>query len=239
MPGDFFLLVTTTAGVALVHTLLGPDHYLPFIAMFRAGLWSRAKTLRITLLCGIGHVGASLVLGAVGIALGLSMEQWGALDSVRGVAAAWILIAFGFVYAAWGLRRAFRKQPHSHWHAHVDGPVHAHDHRHEGDHVHVHEPSSAHSMTAWTLFVVFALGPCEPLVPLLLFPAAAGTPLRIAGVAAVFSAVTLAAMLTIVGVATVRAERGRALSTWRFGHALAGALVCACGLSMRFLEPLW
>jgi len=234
VPGEFLLLVSTTAGVAVAHTVLGPDHYLPFIAMHRARLWSRAKTLRVTLLCGLGHVGVSLLLGAVGVALGLSLDQLGVVDTVRGSVAAWILICFGLVYAAWGLRRALRKEPHSHWHAHADGVVHDHDHRHEGAHVHVHDPKPVRSATAWTLFTVFALGPCEPLVPLLLVPAATGTPLRIAAVAGVFVVVTLASMLAIVAAATLRGTARRALPAWRFGPAVAGGLVCACGVGMEF-----
>jgi sulfite exporter TauE/SafE len=234
MPDELSLLLTTTAGVALAHTLLGPDHYLPFIAMFRAGQWSRAKALRITLLCGLGHIVASIALGLVGVAAGFSMSQWAALDTLRGSLAAWVLILFGLGYGAWGVRRALRGPNHSHWHAHADGNVHAHDHRHEAGHVHVHEPGRAGAISTWVLFVAFVLGPCEPLIPLLLVPAAAGSPAHIVTVAVVFAAVTLAAMLAIVGFATAGADRLQALPRWRFGHALAGALVCGCGLTMRF-----
>ena len=38
------LLLWTAASIGFVHTLLGPDHYLPFVAMSRAGGWSARKT---------------------------------------------------------------------------------------------------------------------------------------------------------------------------------------------------
>lgn len=234
MPDELQLLVTTTAGVALVHTLLGPDHYLPFIAMFRAGQWTRSKTLRITLLCGVGHITASIALGFVGVWLGTSMSQTAALDSVRGSIAAWILILFGLGYGAWGMRRALRGGEHSHRHAHADGSVHDHEHHHSREHVHVHSPSRVGAISLWTLFAAFVLGPCEPLIPLLLVPAATGNPGYIATIAGVFTAVTLTSMLAIVAFATAGAKVSLALPRWRFGHAFAGALVAGCGFAMQY-----
>ena len=43
--------------IGFFHTLIGPDHYLPFIVMARARRWSMFKTGWITVLCGIGHLG--------------------------------------------------------------------------------------------------------------------------------------------------------------------------------------
>ena len=49
MAPDLTLLLVTAASIGVVHTLLGPDHYLPFVAMAKARGWSLARTLRITL----------------------------------------------------------------------------------------------------------------------------------------------------------------------------------------------
>jgi ABC-type nickel/cobalt efflux system permease component RcnA len=242
MPAELVLLVTTTAGIALAHTLLGPDHYVPFIAMFRAGQWTRSRAMRITLLCGLGHIAASIGLGLIGVAVGASMSHWVELDSLRSSLAAWTLILFGLGYGAWGLRRGLRGGEHSHRHAHADGIVHDHAHPHRAEHVHVHSPSRVEAttpsrigaITKWTLFAAFVLGPCEPLIPLLLVPAAAGSPGHIATVAAVYTVVTLAAMLGIVGIATAGWGSARAFPKWRFGHAVAGAMVGVCGLMMEF-----
>src|SRR3954467_7769160 len=96
------------AAVAVIHTLVGPDHYLPFIVLSRARKWSLPKTAWITLACGIGHVGSSIVIGLIGYALGASLKHLNIIEEFRGQVAAWILIVFGLVYAAWGLRRARR-----------------------------------------------------------------------------------------------------------------------------------
>jgi ABC-type nickel/cobalt efflux system permease component RcnA len=119
-----------------------------------SGKWTKSKTLWVTALCGIGHVLSSVVLGFVGIALGIAVSNLELVEGVRGDIAAWLLIAFGFVYFAWGLKRAYSNKPHSHAHVHEDGTIHAHEHMHKHEHSHVHE-SSKKSLTPWILFTIF------------------------------------------------------------------------------------
>jgi len=228
------LLLGTTAAVAVAHTLLGPDHYLPFVAMARARDWPRAKTIRITLLCGLGHVAGSVLLGFVGVGLGLSLASLSEFESLRGSLAAWALILFGLVYAAWGIRIAVRAERHSHRHVHRDGSSHRHEHDHHASHLHVHERSAFGGLTSWALFSAFVLGPCEPLLPMMLYPAATGSPAQIAAVIAVFTAFTLATMVGTVLFASAGVARLGVLPGARFAHAVAGLLVCGCGVAIRF-----
>jgi len=51
MSEQLVILALTAASLGFVHALLGPDHYLPFAFMARAGGWSRTKTLAVTLAC--------------------------------------------------------------------------------------------------------------------------------------------------------------------------------------------
>ncbi len=235
MSGELALLCATTAGVAFAHTLMGPDHYLPFVAMARAGGWSRSKTSWVTLGCGLAHVASSVLLGLVAVLLGLSVEGLAAFESLRAGLAAWGMIALGALYAAWGLRFALRNKPHSHWHAHSDEGLHHHEHVHQDRHLHVHEGShAAGRVGGWSLFALFVVGPCEPLIPLILYPAATGSPQHTLGVVAIFSVVTLATMLAAVQLA-MRGTMGFAdLPGRRFGHAIAGGIVCSCGLLIEF-----
>ena len=82
MSPEINLLVLTAASIAFVHTILGPDHYLPFVAMAKARGWTIAKTLRITLWCGLGHLVGSVALGAVGIAFGAGLAKLEWIESV-------------------------------------------------------------------------------------------------------------------------------------------------------------
>lgn len=63
---DLGLLVLTAVSIGFVHTVLGPDHYLPFVAMSAARNRTSRKTMLVTAFCGVGHV-----LGFIGIVLGL------------------------------------------------------------------------------------------------------------------------------------------------------------------------
>ena len=103
-------LLAAAFGVGVVHTLLGPDHYLPFIMLAKARGWSRLRTVAVTSICGVGHIASSVVLGVIGIAFGLAIGQIESMESGRGPLAAWALVAFGVAYALWGLRHALRRR---------------------------------------------------------------------------------------------------------------------------------
>lgn len=226
-------LLATAAVIGTVHTLAGPDHYVPFIAMARARRWSTGRTAAMTLVCGTGHVAGSVVLGAAGIAVGLTLGWMEAFEAFRGEVAGWLLLGFGVAYAAWGLRQAHRKRPHRHWHGHGDGTVHDHPHGHQGAHAHIHAAPSARSITPWVLFVIFVFGPCEALVPVLMVPASQGSWGEVVLVTAVFGFCTLATMTAAV----LAGHRGLARLSFgpaeRYRHALAGAALAACGLAIQ------
>jgi ABC-type nickel/cobalt efflux system permease component RcnA len=193
-----------------------------------------AKTAWITFLCGLGHVLSSVLLGLAGVLLGIQVMKLEVLEAFRGSIAAWLLIGFGFAYFLWGIRRAILNRPHRHVHSHGDAGKHEHEHTHLSDHAHVHDEKKT-NMTPWILFTIFVFGPCEPLIPLLMYPAAEKSVLGTILVAAVFSVVTVGTMLTIVllsswGVAFVKLGRME-----RYTHAVAGATICASGLAIQFL----
>lgn len=235
MNAEMTMLTVSAAAIAFVHTILGPDHYLPFVAMARAKGWTLARALRITLLCGAGHLAGSVALGLAGIALGIELSSLTWLEGVRGNLAAWLLIGFGLAYTSWGLRQAQRNRRHTHWHHH-DGVTHLHEHDHHEDHAHVHEQQGpAPSLTPWVLFVIFVLGPCEPLIPLLMYPAARVDAAGVIGVIAVFGAVTALTMLAAVAIGLQGLRVIRLGRFEQYGQALAGATVLACGLGIQFL----
>ncbi len=226
-------LTITAASIGFLHTLLGPDHYLPFIVMSRARQWSSLKTAVVTTLCGIGHVGSSVLLGMIGIALGLAVAGLKAVEAFRGDLAAWALIAFGLVYMAWGVRRAWRGKTHEHRHQHAEAVSHAHEHDHGGEHVHVHDGAGAVNLTPWVLFTIFVFGPCEPLIPLVMYPAAEHSVLGVFVVSCTFGLVTIGTMLTIVLLSATGLSRLPIHSLARYSHALAGLVVLGCGVAVK------
>lgn len=233
---EIILLSWTAASIGLIHTALGPDHYLPFIMMAKVRGWSMAKTTWITILCGGGHVLSSIVLGLLGVYLGAEVMKLEALEAYRGTLAAWLLIGFGFAYFIWGIHRAIKNKKHSHIHTHEDGSVHEHPHQHASRHAHVHDQkSSAKDLTPWILFTVFVLGPCEPLIPLLMYPAAKSSMMGMYLVAGIFTVTTLVTMVTIVLLTTWGIGFAKLGKLERYTHAIAGGTICLSGLAIMFL----
>ena len=235
MTAELNVLIITAASVAFFHTILGPDHYLPFVMMAWARKWSTLKTTLITLLCGLGHIGSSVLLGLIGVAMGLAVRKLEILESFRGNLAAWLLIAFGLVYFVWGLRRAYREKSHAHSHTHAGESAHAHLHAHQAEHLHLHADETARNVTPWVLFVIFIFGPCEPLIPILMYPAAKSSLFGLLVVTSVFAIITIVTMLTVVLLSTAGVSFLPLAKVNRFAHVIAGATICLCGLAIQFL----
>jgi sulfite exporter TauE/SafE len=231
---ELFILLTTAISIGFIHTLLGPDHYLPFIVLSRARHWSSGKTLWISFLCGLGHVLSSVILGLVGLALGLAVFTLEGVEAWRGNVAAWLLIGFGLVYALWGIQRGIRNKPHRHLHFHQNGLQHEHVHTHRGEHLHPHD-ESPRKITPWILFIIFVFGPCEPLIPLLLYPAAKHSWSGVILVAVSFSIVTILTMLTLIYLGSRGIKLIRLGFMERYVHAFAGGVIFISGLGIKFL----
>ena len=237
MFSDANILLVTAASIAFIHTILGPDHYLVFVAMAKARGWSLAKALRVTSICGLGHVLSSVLIGALGILLGSKLTKLVAIESSRGNLAGWALLAFGLVYLAWAIKQLGRNHRHAHAHRHGD-LVHTHEHDHRHEHAHPHDEingrSGGISITPWALFIVFVLGPCEALIPLLMYPAAQQSGALVMSVALVFGVVTIATMLGAVALALFGLNRVRFRGLERYSQVIAGASIVACGGAINF-----
>ncbi len=235
MSNELLILVITAASIGFFHTLLGPDHYLPFIVMSRSGKWSLRKTALVTILCGTGHVLSSVILGMLGVSLGFVVSTLEQVESYRGSLAAWALIAFGLVYFVWGVRKSLRQKAHQHSHKHEDGIDHTHGHDHNEEHMHVHTAKGTKSITPWVLFTIFVLGPCEPLIPVLMYPAAKSSLTGLLLVTGVFGGVTIFTMLGVVMISVLGIDFIPTARLERYTHAIAGATICLCGVSIKFL----
>ena len=105
---------------AVIHTITGPDHYLPFIAIAKSRDFSLKKTLLWTFICGLGHIGSALLiaLGFVYLSHFLTDTQFAWIEDNRSDLAAYALIGLGGAYLLWALRHRWL---HKHGHAHHHG----------------------------------------------------------------------------------------------------------------------
>jgi len=230
MTGFSLSVLAAAGGIAFLHTLLGPDHYLPFIVLAKARSWSMTRTLVVTAICGLGHVASSVVLGGLGVVLGVAMARIEGVEGGRGDLAAWALVAFGLAYAVWGLRHALRRKKGIETHDH-HGHIHLHTH---GDTEHSHQNGMGSNLTFWALFLIFVLGPCEPLIPLFVLPASRGAWGLAAATAAVFTIVTLVTMVGLTAAALAGTTQIRLGPLERWSHTLAGTVIAVSGLAILF-----
>lgn len=220
MPTTLSLLLWLAVADAVLHTIAGPDHYLPFIMIARSRGYSMMRALIWTLLCGIGHVGSALLIALLFMyashLLSESNMEW--INENRGDLAAWALIGFGAAYLIYSLRRSWLHKHHGHQHGHAL----------------IEQPGGSKNITLWVIFIIFVLGPCEALLPLLAPAAALGVG-SVALVTITFSVCTIATMMLAVALGV------KGLSLLRFhwlehhSGEVAGATIMLCGIAIAFL----
>lgn len=203
-------LLLTAVLTGMIHTIAGPDHYLPFVAISKSRNYGWSKTLFWTILCGIGHVGSAIVL-ALGFILFAeilteSRLEW--LEAWRGDIAAYAMIGMGAALILHSLHKRWK-------------------HRAE---THSHQENNS-SLSYWVVFIIFVLGPCEALLPLLTASAVLGT-MSVILVALTFSVATIVTMLAAV--ITGRFGLNVLRFPWleRFAPEIAGGTVMLCGLAI-------
>ena len=211
-------LVGLAASIGLVHTVIGVDHTLPFVMLARAQKWSLSRLLSITVLCGTGHVLSSVLLGLFGISIGVAIHQLELIEAQRGQMAAWLLIGFGLAYATWSLLRKRRT------HAHLDLAPDLSQER-----------KRRRVLTVWSLFIVFVLGPCEPLIPILMAPAFDHMWTTVAGVVLVFGLVTIGTMCVLVTIGYYGLKLPAFSFLERHVHTVSGLAIAASGLAIQLL----
>ena len=226
------ILILTAISIACIHTVTGPDHYLPFIALSKSRGWSAGKTIGWTVLCGSGHVLSSVVLGLCGAALGWSLSKLAWFEDIRGGIAGWFMLFFGFLYGLWGIYAAYKNIPHKHFEQGSGNDLYVYEHKHGESVAH----KERYKVTPWMMFIIFILGPCEPMIPLLYFPAAKNSWPGMLLLIAVYTLVTLATMLTMVLLGYYGIGFFKPGKIERYIHALGGLTIFTCGAGMVFLE---
>jgi hypothetical protein len=198
-----WFIALTAAAVGALHSV-APDHWVPFAALARARRWPLAHTARTTILCGLGHVTVSAILGIVAMVTGLKVVH--AVGIRLEEHATLLLMAFGTIYLVWGLWRSFRRDPLAVMH-----------HRHHD-----------HALTEWSLFALFSLDPCVAVIPMIVAASSGGWG-AVAAVVVVYELATIAAMIVLVGVAVAGVRTIRFAFLDRYGDVVAGGLILTTG----------
>lgn len=230
---ELLLLSLTAASLGFIHTALGPDHYLPFIVLSKARNWTVSKTMWITFISGVGHVGGSVIIGLVGIALGISLNKLTFIEEFRGEIVGYLLIAFGLAYTIYGLYKFMKNGGHHHLPNFLI-PKSIRQIKHQVSHG-MEEKVDETKLTPWVLFIIFVFGPCEVLIPMLFIPAVQNSTAGIASVAILFGITTICTMMFIVYLGHLGSSFLKFKSKEKYMHLAAGLVILFAGIGMHFL----
>ena len=244
------LLVGGAGVIGVVHAVL-PDHWVPLAVVARAEKWSMARLATASSIAAVGHILASILLGALVALVGLQFQKQ--IETQQGHIVGGVLILTGLGFLVWGV--SGRGHPHAH-----DAPAERHDHQHTSaqasalthEHEHAHagkRHSHRHSHQAFvqqrsediaarsrqgrlaSLIVPFgvAASPDLSFLPIAVAAAAYGA----GSVAAVLGAFAAATFVVFVGLTVVATAIGYQMrGEWLEDHAqtITAVVLIAIGL---------
>lgn len=227
---ELYLLFVSAASLGFVHTILGPDHYLPFIVLSKARKWSSNKTMWITFFSGIGHVGSSVLIGLLGIALGFSLNKLENIEAFRGELVGWMLLAFGVLYTIYGIYKYIKSSHHFHLPGFlIPKKIRGLQHLPTED-----QKEDNTKLTPWILFLIFVFGPCEVLIPMLIFPAYKSSTFGMMMVSLIFGIATIATMMLAVYIGHKGTSLIKFKKQEKYMHLVAGILILFSGSGILF-----
>ena len=173
-------LMSAAVAAGVVHTWLGPDHYLPLLGFAKLERWSRRRAMLVTAVVGLAHclLALPVVFAASATASVLDLQLTAAQPL------AWLGIGLGLALLVTAVRRR----------------------RAGGGEI---EPVRSHRRVRWLWLAAFVLGPCEWLWPCAMPALQAHGAGGLLLVTAAYTAATIAAMVAAVAVGMTAAVRWR------------------------------
>lgn len=208
MTSPFFASIAVTAfAVAFLHAAL-PTHWLPFVLVGRAQKWSTGRTLGVTLLAGIGHVGLTIALGLALVLAGMALQP--SLGGLFHWIVGGLMIAVGLFYIARGR--------HNHALPEASRRVYASD-----------------RAAIAALVTLLTLSPCEAFLPYYLAGMEHGW-MAFLVLSAVLMAATAAGMLIFTSLSLAGFKRLGLQWVERYEETILGAALVLVGLAVAFLK---
>ncbi len=208
MTSPFFASIAVTAfAVAFLHAAL-PTHWLPFVLVGRAQKWSTGRTLGVTLLAGLGHVGLTIALGLALVLAGMALQP--SLGGLFHWIVGGLMVAVGVFYIARGR--------HNHALPEASRRVYASD-----------------RAAIAALVTLLTLSPCEAFLPYYLAGMEHGW-VAFVVLSAVLMAATAAGMLIFTSLSLAGFKRLGLQWVERYEETILGVALVLVGLAVAFLK---
>ncbi len=223
-------IAVTGFTVAFFHAAM-PTHWLPFVLVARARRWSRAKTLGVTALAGLGHVALTSLLG-------LAIAWFGfQIDHELGEAFPWMAGGALFAVGLYYLWRQLRGKGVCH-HTVPGGHHHASETcGHETEHSHWEHELEGSDLVSQKrgdmaaiggLFLMLTLSPCEAFLPVYLSGVQFGWRGFVV-LSVILAVATLAGMAIVTSLAMAGLDRFKVKYFERREAGTLGVLFCVLG----------
>jgi len=204
----FFASIAVTAfAVAFLHAAL-PTHWLPFVLVGRAQKWSTGRTLGVTLLAGLGHVGLTIALGLALVLAGMALQP--SLGGLFHLIVGGLMIAVGVFYIMRGR--------HNHALPEASRRVYASD-----------------RAAVAALVTLLTLSPCEAFLPYYLAGMEHGW-VAFLVLSGVLMAATAAGMLIFTSLSLAGFKRLGLQWVERYEETILGVALVLVGLAVAFLK---
>lgn len=208
MTSPFFASIAVTAfAVAFLHAAL-PTHWLPFVLVGRAQKWSTGRTLGVTLLAGVGHVGLTIALGLALVLAGMALQP--SLGGLFHLIVGGLMIAVGVFYIMRGR--------HNHALPEASRRVYASD-----------------RAAVAALVTLLTLSPCEAFLPYYLAGMEHGW-VAFLVLSGVLMAATAAGMLIFTSLSLAGFKRLGLQWVERYEETILGVALVLVGLAVAFLK---
>lgn len=226
-----YALLSVALSTALLHTLI-PDHWLPFVLIGRAQAWSLRGTAAVAGVSAAIHAALSIALALAALAVGATAAE--ALGGTLELVGAWLLVAFGVVYAAWSWRKGGHFHPGgARLHHAPTAPCDGREGPSHPEHLHYHADEALIRGRAgrgrFWLATIIGLNPCVLLLPIV-FASARQGPSAVLLVSIAYTVPTVGLMvgLSVLGVAGARLLP--VPSAARYMEIASGLLVATVGV---------
>lgn len=208
MNSTFFASIAATGfAVAFLHAAL-PTHWLPFVLVGRAQKWSTGRTLGVTFLAGLGHVGLTIVLGLALVLAGLALQPH--IGGIFHWIVGGLMVAVGLFYVLRGR--------HSHSGAEAG-----------------RSPYASDRAAVLALVTLLTLSPCEAFLPYFLAGMEHGWQAFVA-LSLVLMVATSAGMLLFTGLSLAGFKRLGLDWVERYEETILGAALILVGIAVAFFK---
>lgn len=187
------------------------------------------KTTFIMIICGLGHVLSSVLLGLVGVFLGWQLNKISWFQDIRGNVSGWALLIFGVAYLVYAIIQVVRNKPHKHFDV-MGEDVYVYEHNHSE----IVMPQNRIKVTPLVLFAIFVMGPSEPLIPLLFYSGINRSVTEIVVLIVSFTTCTVLTMLLMVMLGRYGYTLIQSQNFEKYMNVISGAVVTLCGVGVVF-----